>query len=80
MRDFFALGDILLIPTAFGIMIGRVGNFLNQELYGIPVSDSFLQHYAHVSSYAIKLGLFHVYSHVGQVLRINTNMLSSVFE
>jgi phosphatidylglycerol:prolipoprotein diacylglycerol transferase len=80
LRDFFALWDVLLIPTAFWIMIGRVGNFLNQELYGIPVSGSFMQQFPHITSYAVKLWLFHVYSRIDQVLRINTNMLSSIFE
>jgi len=79
-RDFFALWDLLFIPTAFGIMIGRVGNFLNQELYGIPVSESIFSNFPQFSGFASKVWLFHVYSHIDTVLRINTNMLSSIFE
>ncbi|HCB51705.1 TPA: hypothetical protein DEP21_04000 [Patescibacteria group bacterium] len=33
--------DVLMIPVTFGIMIGRIGNFLNQELYGIVVPSGF---------------------------------------
>lgn len=29
-----ALGDIVVIPVAIGLALGRVGNFINQELYG----------------------------------------------
>ncbi len=31
---FYTLADILAIPLAFGLFLGRIGNFLNQELYG----------------------------------------------
>jgi phosphatidylglycerol:prolipoprotein diacylglycerol transferase len=34
----FALGDIVVIPTAIGLALGRLGNFINQELYGIPTT------------------------------------------
>ncbi|MBI3255943.1 MAG: prolipoprotein diacylglyceryl transferase [Candidatus Andersenbacteria bacterium] len=30
---FLALADILVVPVAFGLALGRVGNFINQELY-----------------------------------------------
>ena len=38
-REIVLLFDILLAIVPFGIMVGRIGNFLNQELYGIVVSD-----------------------------------------
>lgn len=28
------LGDIVIIPVAIGLALGRLGNFINQELYG----------------------------------------------
>jgi prolipoprotein diacylglyceryltransferase len=31
--------DVILAIVPFGVMLGRIGNFLNQELYGIVVSD-----------------------------------------
>ncbi|TSD00018.1 MAG: phosphatidylglycerol:prolipoprotein diacylglycerol transferase [Candidatus Peregrinibacteria bacterium Greene1014_49] len=30
----FALGDIVVVPVAIGLALGRLGNFINQELYG----------------------------------------------
>ncbi len=32
--SFFALGDIVIIGVAVSLALGRVGNFINQELYG----------------------------------------------
>lgn len=32
--SFLALTDILVVPVALGLALGRVGNFINQELYG----------------------------------------------
>jgi phosphatidylglycerol:prolipoprotein diacylglycerol transferase len=29
-----ALGDLVVVPVAFGLAFGRFGNFINQELYG----------------------------------------------
>jgi len=30
-----ALADCLVVPTAIGLALGRIGNFINQELYGV---------------------------------------------
>jgi phosphatidylglycerol:prolipoprotein diacylglycerol transferase len=32
--NFMKLADVIVIPVAIGLMLGRLGNFLNQELYG----------------------------------------------
>jgi len=32
--DFFQLGDIFIVPLALGQALGRLGNFINGELYG----------------------------------------------
>jgi phosphatidylglycerol:prolipoprotein diacylglycerol transferase len=32
--DLRKLADIIVIPAAIGLAIGRIGNFINQELYG----------------------------------------------
>jgi phosphatidylglycerol:prolipoprotein diacylglycerol transferase len=32
--DLWKLGDIVVIPVALGLALGRLGNFINQELYG----------------------------------------------
>ena len=31
---FYDLADVFIIPLSFGIIFGRIGNFINQELYG----------------------------------------------
>ena len=80
LYELFVVGDLFFVPTSFGIMLGRVWNFLNQELYGIPVNTSFLQQYPVFSYIATKIHIFYVYSHIDTLLRINTNMLSSFFE
>lgn len=33
-----ALTDIIVIPAAIGLALGRLGNFVNQELYGTPTA------------------------------------------
>jgi phosphatidylglycerol---prolipoprotein diacylglyceryl transferase len=35
---FYDLLDIMAIPTALGLSLGRIGNFINQEFYGKPTS------------------------------------------
>jgi len=35
---FYDLLDIMVIPTALGLSMGRIGNFINQEFYGRPTS------------------------------------------
>ncbi|MBI3420976.1 MAG: prolipoprotein diacylglyceryl transferase [Candidatus Sungbacteria bacterium] len=32
-QRFLALADILVVPVTFGLALGRIGNFINQELY-----------------------------------------------
>lgn len=34
----FALGDVLVVPVALGLMFGRIGNLINGELYGTLTS------------------------------------------
>lgn len=80
LKDFFVLTDCLLVPVVFGITIGRIGNFLNQELYGIIVPSGFWNMGYVFFSLLCDFNIFHVYSHVDQSLRVNTNFLSSFFE
>jgi phosphatidylglycerol---prolipoprotein diacylglyceryl transferase len=32
--EFWRIADVVVIPVALGLALGRVGNFINQELYG----------------------------------------------
>ncbi len=78
--DFFVLGDILVLPATFGIMIWRIGNFLNQELYGRLVYDVFPSLSYRFIDFFSSIHVFHVYDNIDNSIRINTNFLSSFFE
>lgn len=79
-RDFFVLTDLLILPTWFWIMLWRIGNFLNQELYGRLVSDVFPWLSSSMISFLSRLWLFHIYDRVDWFLRVNTNFLASFLE
>jgi phosphatidylglycerol---prolipoprotein diacylglyceryl transferase len=36
--NFYDIADIMVIPTALGLALGRIGNLINQEFYGTPTS------------------------------------------
>ena len=38
LQQIFVLGDIVTVPAALGLAIGRIGNLINQELYGFPTT------------------------------------------
>lgn len=79
-KDLLLLGDLIFAILPFGIMIGRIGNYLNQELYGVVVSDWLPRLGYPLFSLLNDLKLFHVYPQVDSFLRLNTNFLSSFFE
>lgn len=70
------LFDLMLIFVPLGIFFGRFGNFLNQELYGIPVSE--LPNW--MNQLFSSLGLVHQYSQVDELQRVNTNFIAMLFE
>lgn len=43
--SFWALGDVVVVPVAIGLILGRFGNFINQELYGIPTTVPWGMHF-----------------------------------
>lgn len=79
-KDFFVLTDLLIVPTWFWIMLWRIGNFLNQELYGRLVSDVFPNLSLWIIDFFSNIRVFTVYYSIDDFLRINTNFLSSFFE
>ncbi len=79
-KELLLLGDLILAILPFGIMLGRIGNFLNQELYGIVASDVIGKIWYPVFSLLNKLWLLHIYPQVDTLLRVNTNFLSSFLE
>lgn len=79
-NDFFVLTDFLILPVGFWIMLWRIWNFLNQELYGRLVSDVFPNITSSVLNLFSYLNLFYIYDSVDWFFRINTNFLASFFE
>ena len=75
-KEFLVLFDVILIVVPLGIFFGRFGNFLNQELYGIAIA----QLPTRLNQIFSTFWLVHMYSKVDQVLRVNTNFLSMIFE
>ena len=80
LKNIFLFFDVLLVPVVFGIMLGRIGNYLNQELYGIIVPSGFWNMGYVWFSIFNDLNIFHVYPQVDNFLRVNTNFLASFFE
>ena len=40
-KDFWALADLVAIPIGLALFLGRIGNFINGELVGRKVSETF---------------------------------------
>jgi phosphatidylglycerol:prolipoprotein diacylglycerol transferase len=51
--DFWRIVDICAPSLLIGQMIGRWGNFINQEAYGGPVEKSFLSDTLHIPSFIV---------------------------
>lgn len=78
--DLIILFDCILCIAPLGITIGRIWNFLNQELYGIKVPSDFWWLSSWLINLLEKLNVFYVYDKIDIFLRINTNFLASFFE
>ena len=76
-HDLLILCDSIVIALPLGIMLGRLGNFLNQELYGIIVHPTTSSSLFTIFS---SLHLLHIYPAIDHAIRINTNLLSIIFE
>lgn len=51
--SFYTLSDIIVIPTALALAFGRIGNYINGELYGRITNSSFCINYTK-SEYLLK--------------------------
>ncbi|WP_214626611.1 prolipoprotein diacylglyceryl transferase [Paenibacillus agaridevorans] len=51
--SFWRIVDICVPALLIGQMIGRWGNFMNQEAYGGPVSEEFLRNTLHIPSFIV---------------------------
>lgn len=79
-RDLWVLFDILLVLLPIGIAFGRFWNYLNQELYGVLVSDRLPRLGYPLFSILHDLNIFHVYPAIDSFLRVNTNWLALFWE
>lgn len=61
--SFWRIADICAPSLIVGQMIGRWGNFVNQEAYGGPTTEAFLSDYLHLPSFIVNQmnveGVFH---------------------
>ncbi|MEK3884918.1 prolipoprotein diacylglyceryl transferase [Paenibacillus sp. PL2-23] len=51
--SFIRIADICMPSILIGQMIGRWGNFMNQEAYGAPVGEDFLRNTLHIPSFIV---------------------------
>ena len=77
-KKLLLVSDLILLVVPLGIFLGRIGNFLNQELYGKIINITQLPTY--ITNIAKKLMLIHIYTNVDLNRRINTNFLEAFFE
>jgi prolipoprotein diacylglyceryl transferase len=52
--NFLRIVDICVPSLLAGQMIGRWGNFMNQEAYGAPVSEEFLRNTLHIPNFIVE--------------------------
>lgn len=43
--NFLNVADLVCVPLLMGQIIGRLGNFVNQEAFGLPITDARFQHF-----------------------------------
>jgi len=76
LKDLLVLGDLIVLIVPLGILLGRIGNFLNQEIAGIEVA----QLPSGVAKVLGKFGLTVVYTWFWDVPRVNINFLEAAWE
>jgi phosphatidylglycerol:prolipoprotein diacylglycerol transferase len=78
-KEFIILLDLLACILPICIALWRLWNFLNQELYWIIFKNSLWRSESIVSTLN-SLWFLHIYNKIDSTLRINTNLLSIIFE
>lgn len=76
--DFLLMFDCILLVLPLAIALWRFGNYLNQEVYWITVSSTFLQ--TGIVHFFKSLNIIHIYSDIWPEYRFNTNFLAIIFE
>jgi len=77
---FFQLLDHAVTIVPLGIFFGRIGNFINQELYGHIVPSNARGLSDSLVSFFQQIHIFHIYPLIGSEYRINTNLLAMLGE
>lgn len=78
-KEFIILLDLLACILPICVALWRLWNFLNQELYWIIFKNSLWRSESTVSTLN-SLWFLHIYNKIDSTLRINTNLLSIIFE
>ena len=76
-HDLLTLLDVIVVALPIGIILGRRGNYLNQELYGVVVSPGLAPA---IMKFCTQFNIFHVYKEIDTSLRVNTNLLAAIGE
>lgn len=79
-NDFLGIFDTILSIVPLWILLGRIWNFLNQEIYGIPVPIDFWGLPNNIIQRATNRNIFYIYETIDNQLRVNTNFLAAFFE
>lgn len=75
-QELLIISDLLLCVTPFGVLVWRIGNFLNQELIWKPIEEVAI---SYVELFE-RLRLVHIYDTVDLKPRVNTNFIQSWLE
>lgn len=78
--DLLCIFDSILSIAPLGILLWRIGNFLNQEIYGIVVPSDFWGLPKTIIQRATNRNIFYIYETIDMQLRVNTNFLAAFFE
>ncbi len=78
-KEFIILLDLLACILPLCIALWRLWNFLNQELYWIIFQNQLWLSQS-ITSTLTSLWFLHIYDKIDSSLRINTNLLSIIFE
>lgn len=78
-KEYIILLDLLCCILPLCIAFGRLWNFLNQELYWIAFTNPFWRTESTIWTLT-SLWFLHIYDKIDWVVRINTNLLSIIFE
>ncbi|MBS8122168.1 prolipoprotein diacylglyceryl transferase [Candidatus Vampirococcus lugosii] len=79
-KDFYFLIDLIVIVVPLGIFFGRIGNFLNQELFGKTIDEIGSSILYQNQELLEAINLIYIYETVDQEKRLNTNFLESFGE